>query len=462
MDRDHSIRAGLVNSYVDSVELGLARGESPNALFSAEATALQYVAGANSLYGRGNQVPGYDSFKNKLLIMRTLLAHGANPNLLAPESRISALEIASRSNNPDAVRMLIEAGATIPAQVAPGSLIDIYVNHRDQFPPPTLLPPPPLRSPFDIDIPSDRIDPVTFEEFTEGEKVGCFPNSNPRIRTMCHKLESIQSLIATSRDPGRVTNPETAEVVPVSSIIYGVAHIVPPLGGKRRTRRKHRKHKSKTGKRKARRGGGNAPSGLFGELRPIPPEGIVDTPDEDLYVAVHDSNLAGVRAALAAGASPNTPSTHGNQVLADASAQGDLEIVRELLNHGADINHRNDTGYTALANANVTGGDLNSVIPVVRELISRGAILPRTINPRSPVDIVLKSRASVNQLQTMHTISSLGANPAFPLPPDVTEHIGTNYLGAPPVRLRPVLPKPAGRRKTRKQKRKTAKRKSRK
>jgi hypothetical protein len=271
---DPAIHSGLVNSQVARVELGLGRGENPNSMFSAEATALQFAANS-SLYGRGDHVArSYNNFIETLEIIRALLAHRADPNLRAPSSVGSALEIASTRYNPDAVRMLIEAGATVPAQVAPGSLIDIYVNHRNQFPPPITLPPMSTRVPVSapapapaaapapapaaaattpVDIPSDREDPITLEAFTEGEQVGCFPNSNPRIRTMCYKLASIQGLIAASRDPTSVKHPETRQVVPVSSIIYGVAHIVPPLGGKRHTRRKHRKQKSKTGKRKTRK-----------------------------------------------------------------------------------------------------------------------------------------------------------------------------------------------------------------
>jgi len=51
-----------------------------------------------------------------------------------------------------------------------------------------------------------------------------------------------------------------------------------------------------------------------------------------------------------------------------ASYNGHIEIVRELINRGADINAKANDGYTALIEASANGR-----IEVVRELINRGA-----------------------------------------------------------------------------------------
>ena len=194
--------------------------------------------------------------------------------------------------------------------------------------------------------------------------------------------------------------------------------------------------------RKARRGGG-------------------EREDLSLDIGIATGNLVRVREALDSGAKLNARTGYnGATPLIAASFWGFPDIARELLSRGANINATNTYGVTALVSANVndpTDPRAPGRLEIIRELVRRGANLPPVIPPGSPLDIVLKSRASVNQLQTMKTISNLAANPEFPLPPDVTEHIGTNYLGAPQVRLRPP-PKPAGRRKTRK----TGKRKSRK
>jgi ankyrin repeat protein len=52
---------------------------------------------------------------------------------------------------------------------------------------------------------------------------------------------------------------------------------------------------------------------------------------------------------LAAGANPNAASHGGWRPAAQAAAHGDLGILKDLLDHGADPNPRNDEGRSALA-----------------------------------------------------------------------------------------------------------------
>ena len=64
-----------------------------------------------------------------------------------------------------------------------------------------------------------------------------------------------------------------------------------------------------------------------------------------------------------------------------ASQQGHLDVVRELLARGADVNARRNAGATALHHASWKGH-----AEVVRELLSRGAAVnARASNGRTPL-----------------------------------------------------------------------------
>jgi len=262
---------GSMSGNLDWVRKGIADGANVNE---------QYIHGTNLIFasrkgyteivrallaaGANPNIPRYDNDMTPLIasatygpgyteIGRLLIAAGANVNAVTKQN-FTALWSAAERGNVEMVRDLLAAGADQTIKPDDGTTVyDIAKTQeiRDLLVP--SAPPAASPPPTPIDIPSDREDPITLEPFVEGEKVGCFPNSNPRIRTMCYKLSSIQGLIERIGYDGLIKNPETREKFPLSAIIYGIAHLVPPVGGKRRTRRKHRKHKSKTGKRKTRK-----------------------------------------------------------------------------------------------------------------------------------------------------------------------------------------------------------------
>ncbi len=76
------------------------------------------------------------------------------------------------------------------------------------------------------------------------------------------------------------------------------------------------------------------------------------------------------RLLLASGADPNLAAKNSTRVapLHSAVAGRNVEIVRELLAHGADVHARQDLGFTALHGAAVEGGE-----EMIRLLLDHGA-----------------------------------------------------------------------------------------
>jgi cytohesin len=64
-----------------------------------------------------------------------------------------------------------------------------------------------------------------------------------------------------------------------------------------------------------------------------------DEIDAALFAAIRDGDLAGVRAALSAGANANAVNEHQLTPLLEAAGQGNLEIVRLLIEHRAKIDY---------------------------------------------------------------------------------------------------------------------------
>ena len=89
-----------------------------------------------------------------------------------------------------------------------------------------------------------------------------------------------------------------------------------------------------------------------------------------LGLAAFFRHPAAVRTLLANGADPNQAASNATRVapLHSAVAGGNVEIVRELLAHGADVRARQDLGFTALHGAAVEGSE-----KVVRLLLDHGA-----------------------------------------------------------------------------------------
>jgi len=95
---------------------------------------------------------------------------------------------------------------------------------------------------------------------------------------------------------------------------------------------------------------------------------LAATPD-DLLDAVRRGDLAGVKSALDAGVPVDAPFRYERTALSFAADRGNLEIVRLLLDRGADPNKK-DTFYNATA---MTWAVEKSHVGIVRLLIERGA-----------------------------------------------------------------------------------------
>lgn len=128
----------------------------------------------------------------------------------------------------------------------------------------------------------------------------------------------------------------------------------------------------------------------------------VETP---LQVAVRVGELEIVRMLLAAGADPSLDRTPGgNPPLTMAAGIKDnataKEVIAELLARGANINHRGDSGSTALTMACRRPGALE----VVKQLVRAGA----TCHPE-----VLITAANANAYDTLTWLIYNGADPSF-------------------------------------------------
>jgi uncharacterized protein len=94
---------------------------------------------------------------------------------------------------------------------------------------------------------------------------------------------------------------------------------------------------------------------------------------DQLIDAVKAGNLATTRSLLAKGVSPDTRDKDGYPALAWAALRGHTEIVRALLDQGADPNLRDQiAGYTPLMHS-VSKSKVDTNLPVIQLLIARGA-----------------------------------------------------------------------------------------
>lgn len=99
------------------------------------------------------------------------------------------------------------------------------------------------------------------------------------------------------------------------------------------------------------------------------PAAGVATPNEDLIAAVGRKDLAGAKAALAAGASSDAVDKNGRSALTIASAKGDLAIVQTLLDAHATVDADLERSHaTALNVAAMLGHN-----EIVKRLLAAGA-----------------------------------------------------------------------------------------
>jgi cytohesin len=91
--------------------------------------------------------------------------------------------------------------------------------------------------------------------------------------------------------------------------------------------------------------------------------------DDELLKAAENGNLIKVQTALENGANPNAKNNNnGSTPLHIAAYKGHVEIVKILLDRGADLNAKDNTGHAPLHWAAIEGH-----VDVVRVLLDRGA-----------------------------------------------------------------------------------------
>ena len=127
--------------------------------------------------------------------------------------------------------------------------------------------------------------------------------------------------------------------------------------------------------------------------------------------------LQSLRIALDGGASPNGPA-NGRSALQDAAAFGQLEMVRLLLEKGADIQAADKRGYTALMRAALSFALRFGDTSIVRMLRNAGAPDAKTASasrlhsPRTPSATLSSERYPCCSESVNPSISSRAAHPA--------------------------------------------------
>jgi ankyrin repeat protein len=95
----------------------------------------------------------------------------------------------------------------------------------------------------------------------------------------------------------------------------------------------------------------------------------MNTIDEEIIEAAEENNLPEVRRLLSVGADVNAKNNYyGETPLHRASCQGHVQVVKALLEHGAEIEAKDNDGWTPLHWA-----CLKDHLPVVKSLLSDGA-----------------------------------------------------------------------------------------
>ena len=90
---------------------------------------------------------------------------------------------------------------------------------------------------------------------------------------------------------------------------------------------------------------------------------------KEFFSAVEEGNIKKVASLLGAGIEPNSKDKYDNTALHYASKKGHSEIVKLLLEKGANVNAQdNDIGYTVLHRASMAGH-----LEVAKLLLDKGA-----------------------------------------------------------------------------------------
>jgi ankyrin repeat protein len=117
--------------------------------------------------------------------------------------------------------------------------------------------------------------------------------------------------------------------------------------------------------------------------------------------AATDGNVGRMRWLQVAGVSVNPHGSPPPLVL--AAREGRVNAVRYLLDQGADVNARDNSGNTALGEATYY-----AQIPVIKELIARGANINALTNGGTPLDIALNK----NDNAVVDLLKHYGGRPA--------------------------------------------------
>ncbi len=143
----------------------------------------------------------------------------------------------------------------------------------------------------------------------------------------------------------------------------------------------------------------------------------VDVPGEDVFVeeALTEDVLANgglvcsgmemVRFLVEHGADPNAQNNDGNTALIYAAADGDMEMVRFLVELGADVNFRDRQGMSVLLHA-AADGDME----MVRFLVERGADLEVQNNNDLSGNTALINAVWHDEVEIVRLLVELGAD----------------------------------------------------
>ena len=129
------------------------------------------------------------------------------------------------------------------------------------------------------------------------------------------------------------------------------------------------------------------------------PNAVLPSGETPLMTAARADNLGGVKALLARGVDVNIKeATHGQTALMWALSRNHLVVARTLVDSGADVTARTDTGFTPLMFASRKGN-----IDAARMLIAHGA----DVNEAAPDGAGGRSRRSQEQPDAPAQISPL-------------------------------------------------------